>query len=98
MNLFVGNLSRDVTESELRAAFEAFGTVSSVNIIKDKFNGVSRGFAFVEMPEKAEAEASIAGLHRKPLKGQSLDVTEARPREPRRTGYGGNRGGRRGSH
>ncbi len=98
MNIFIGNLSRDVTESELRAAFEPFGTISSVNIIKDKFNGVSKGFAFVEMPVKAEAEAAIAGLHRTPLKGQSLDVTEARPREARRPGHGGNRGGRRGSY
>lgn len=95
MNLFVGNLSRDVTESELRAAFEAFGTVSSVSIIKDKFNGVSKGFGFVEMPDKAQAQAAIAGLHRTPLKGQSMDVTEARPREPRRPGQGGSRGGGR---
>jgi len=98
MNLFVGNLSRDVTEIELRAEFEAFGTVSTVSIIKDKFNGVSKGFGFVEMPEKAQAEAAIAGLHRKPLKGQSMDVTEARPREPRRQGHGGGRGGRRGPY
>ena len=98
MNLFIGNLSRDVTETELRAVFEPFGTVSTVNIIKDKFNGVSKGFGFVEMPEKAEAEAAIAALHRQPLKGQSMDVTEARPREPRKPGHGGNRGGRRGSY
>ena len=98
MNLFIGNLSRDVTETELRAVFEPFGTVSTVNIIKDKFNGVSKGFGFVEMPEKAEAEAAIAALHRKPLKGQSMDVTEARPREPRKPGHGGNRGGRRGPY
>jgi RNA recognition motif-containing protein len=95
MNLFVGNLSRDVTESELRTAFEAFGTVSSCKVIKDKFNGVSKGFAFVEMPTEAEAKAAIAGLHRTPMKGQSLDVTEARPKEQRKPSHGGGRGGPR---
>ena len=96
MKLFVGNLSRDVTDAELRAAFEPFGTLSSVEVVKDKFGGGSKGFAFVEMPDKAQAEAAIAGLHRKPLKGQSLDVTEARPREERKSGHGGKRqGGRR---
>lgn len=95
MNLFVGNLARNVTEAELRALFEPFGTVESVSVAKDKFNGVSKGFAFVEMPEKAEAEAAIAGLHRKPLKGQSMDITEAKPRTARKSSRGGSRGGRR---
>ena len=96
MNLFIGNLSRDVTEADLRAAFEPFGKLESVTIIKDKFSGVSKGFGFVEMPEKAEAEAAIAGLHRTDLKGQSLDVTEARPRPERKPGHSrGNRGHRR---
>jgi len=93
MNLFIGNLSREVTEADLRTAFQTYGTVESVNIVKDKFNSVSKGFAFVEMPVKAEAEAAIAGLHRTPLKGQSLDITEARPREQRKSGHGGKRGG-----
>jgi RNA recognition motif-containing protein len=93
MNLFVGNLSRDVSEAELRAAFEVYGTISSLNIVKDKFNGVSKGFAFVEMSSDAEAEAAIAGLHRSPMKGQSLDVTKARPREERKGGHGGRRSG-----
>jgi RNA recognition motif-containing protein len=95
MNLFVGNLSRDVTEVELRELFEPFGKLASVSIVKDKFSGVSKGFAFVEMPVKEEAEAAIAGLYRKQLKGQSMDVTEARPREARKSGPGGRGGGKR---
>lgn len=89
MNLFVGNVSRDVTEEDLRQAFTAFGTVDTVSIIKDKFSGAPKGFAFVEMPEKTEAEAAIAGLKGKELKGRSLDVNEARPREERKGGGGG---------
>jgi RNA recognition motif-containing protein len=96
MRLFVGNLSRDVTDAELRAAFEPFGTLSSVEVVKDKFGGGSKGFAFVEFPDKAQAEAAIAGLHQKPFKGQSMDVTEARPRPERKSRHGGNqRGGPR---
>lgn len=95
MNLFIGNLSRDVTDADLRELFEPFGKLTSVTVIKDKFSGASKGFGFVEMAVKAEAEAAIAALHRKPLKGQSLDITEARPREARKPGHGGNRGGGR---
>ena len=91
MNLYVGNISRDVTEDDLRQAFQAFGTVESVNIIKDKFSGMPKGFAFVEMPVQTEAEAAIAGLKGKELKGRSLDVNEARPREERRPHGGGGR-------
>lgn len=97
MNLFIGNLSRDVTEADLRELFQPFGTLSSVTVVKDKFSGVSKGFGFVEMPSKAEAEAAIAALHRKPLKGQSMDITEARPREQRKQSFGNRGGGRRGS-
>jgi RNA recognition motif-containing protein len=93
MNLFIGNLSRDVTETELRELFSPFGKLVSVTVVKDKFSGVSKGFGFVEMEEKAEAEAAIAALHRKPLKGQSMDITEARPREQRKGGHGGRGGG-----
>jgi RNA recognition motif-containing protein len=99
MRLYVGNLSRDVNEEELREAFQPFGKVEEVAIVKDRTNGVSKGFAFVEMPEDAEAKAAIAGLHRKELKGNSLDVNEARPRTDRssRSGWGGGgRGGRPG--
>lgn len=95
MNLFIGNLTRDVTEAELREIFEPFGKLASVSIVKDKFSGLSKGFAFVEMPDKAEAEAAIAGLYRKPLKGQSMDITEARPREQRKSGPGNRGGGKR---
>ena len=95
MKLYVGNLSREVTEDDLRQAFQAFGQVESVSLIKDRFSGVSRGFAFVEMPVKDEAEAAIKGLYSKELKGRTLDVNEARPQEKRRSssGHGGHRGG-----
>ena len=94
MNIFVGNLSRDITEEDLRAEFAAFGKVDTVSVIKDKFTGEARGFGFVEMPNKAEAQAAIAGLNGKQLKGQALNVNEARPRTDSRTGGGGpKRGG-----
>ena len=99
MNIYVGNLSYEVTEQELQGAFEAFGQVESVNIIKDKFSGRSKGFGFVEMPDKANAQSAINELNGKELKGRSLNVNEARPRtESRggRGGYGGGRGGRGG--
>jgi len=87
MNIYVGNLSRDVTEEDLRQAFEAFGQIATVTIIKDKFSGEPRGFGFVEMPAKAEAQSAIDGLNGKEIKGQSLNVNEARPRsENRRSG------------
>ena len=97
MNIYVGNLSHEMTEEELREAFEAFGKVESVAIIKDKFTGESRGFAFVEMPAKAEARAAIDGLNEKELKGRTLNFNEARPRDDRKGGGGGGRrgGGRR---
>lgn len=80
MNIYVGNLSRGITEEDLRQAFEAFGQVASVSIIKDRFTGVPRGFGFVEMPVSAEAQSAINGLTGKELKGQALNVNEARPR------------------
>ena len=92
MNIYVGNLSRDVTEEDLRQTFEAFGKVETVSIIKDKFSGESRGFGFVEMPAKAEAQSAIADLNGKELKGRPLKVNEARPRPQGRRG-GGRRGG-----
>ena len=98
MNIYVGNLSRDLTESDLREAFAAFGEVQSAAIIKDKFSGESRGFGFVEMPNKEEAEKAIATLNGKDLKGRTATVNEARPRtdRPRTGGFGGGRGGSRG--
>jgi len=97
MNIYVGNMSYDVTEADLRAAFEAFGSVTSVNIIKDQYSGQPKGFGFVEMPSTAEAQAAIAGLNGKDLMGRALNVNVARPREgggrtDRRSGGGGSRG------
>ncbi len=96
MNIFVGNLSRDVTEEDLRTAFSAFGQVSKVTILKDKFSGEPRGFGFVEMPAKAEATAAINGMNQKDLKGRALNVNEARPKTDRPGGGGGGGGGGRG--
>jgi RNA recognition motif-containing protein len=88
MNIYVGNLSPQVSEEDLRQAFEAFGEVTSVKIINDRDTGESRGFGFVEMPVKADAESAITGLKDKELKGRTLNVNEARPRP------GGDRSGR----
>ena len=101
MNIHVGNLSYDVTEADLRAAFEAFGAVASVNIIKDQYSGQSKGFGFVEMPSATDAQAAIRGLHGKDLLGRTLNVNEARPRaggsrSERRPGGSGGGGRRRG--
>jgi len=89
MNIYVGNLSYEVTEEDLKAAFEAFGQVETVNIIKDKYSGQSKGFGFVEMSAKAEADSAIEGLNDTDLKDRTLKVNEARPR----TEGGGSRGG-----
>jgi RNA recognition motif-containing protein len=94
MNIYVGNLSRDLTESDLREAFQAFGEVASASIIKDKYSGESRGFGFVEMPNLTEARSVISGLNGKSLKGRTITVNEARPRTDNRGG-GGFGGGRR---
>ena len=96
MNIYVGNLSFDVTEQDLRQAFEAFGEVTSANIISDKFTGQSKGFGFIEMSAKEQAQAAIAGMNGKEMKGRALNVNEARPRNDNRTGGSGGRrsGGR----
>jgi len=93
MNLYVGNLSHEVTEDDLQKAFGAFGQVTSAKVITDKFSGQSRGFGFVEMPAKAEAQSAIDGLNGKDLKGRSLNVGEARPRPEGRRGSGRRGGG-----
>jgi RNA recognition motif-containing protein len=97
MNIYVGNLSHEVSPEDLRQAFEAYGEVSSVNIIKDKYSGQSRGFGFVEMPDKAEAQTAIENLNGKDLRGREMNVNEARPRTdrggPRRQGGGRGRSG-----
>jgi len=89
MNIYVGNLSYEVTEDDLRAAFEEFGQVESVAIIKDKFSGKSKGFGFVDMPAKAEGQSAIDGLSGKELKDRALNVNEARPRTESSRGGGG---------
>ena len=88
MNIYVGNLSRNVTEEDLKQVFEAFGDVESTKIIKDRYSGESRGFGFVEMPTKAEAQSAIDDMNGKELKGRMLKVNEARPQRDRdRKGY-----------
>jgi len=81
MNIYVGNLSYGMSEDELRDAFSAYGDVSSVKILADRETGRSRGFAFVEMPNKNEGDAAIAQLNGKDIGGRALRVNEARPRE-----------------
>jgi len=96
MKIYAGNLSYQVTEDDLREAFESFGQVESAAIIKDKYSGQSKGFGFIEMPSKAEAQSAIDGLNGKELKGRTLNVNEARPRTESRGGRGGRGGGRGG--
>jgi RNA recognition motif-containing protein len=110
MNIYVGNLSNEVTEEDLRHSFEAFGKIESASLIKDKDSGQSKGFGFVEMASKEEGQAAIEGLNDTELKGKALAVNEARPREARRGGkgggfkggksggYGGNKGGHGGGY
>jgi RNA recognition motif-containing protein len=103
MNIYVGNLSHEASPESLRQAFEAFGQVSSVTIVKDRYSGQPRGFGFIEMPDRAEAETAIKNLNGKDLLGQQMNVSEARPRADRgkpkgqgggyqgRSGFGGGR-------
>ena len=95
MKIYVGNLSSEVTEEELRQEFEAFGEATSVDIITDKYSGRPRGFAFVEMASKSDGEAAIAGLHGKILKERTIVVNEARPRPDNRRGFSPGGGGGR---
>ena len=101
MNIYVGNLSNETTEDDLRQAFEAFGQVRFVNIVRDKDSGESRGFGFVGMPLKDEAQTAINEINGKDLKGQTINVEEGRRKTPRWTSGGrqssfggGGRGGR----
>ena len=95
MKIYVGNLSYDVTEEELRQEFLAFGEVESVDIITDKYSGRPKGFGFVEMPSVSEGQAAITGLNGKTLKERTLTVNTARPRsdDRGRGSYGDRRGG-----
>ena len=96
MNIYVGNLSYEVTEEDLKEAFEVFGEVEIVKVLKDNYTGRSKGFGFVEMTNKADAQSAISGLNDKELKGRTLKVNRARPRTENRGGRGGFGGGRRG--
>jgi len=103
MKIYVGNLSYEITEEDLRQEFVAFGEVTSVSIITDKYSGRSKGFGFVEMASVSEGQAAITGLNGKMLKERTLTVNAARPRTDNRgggsygdrrgSGYGGGRGG-----
>ena len=94
MKIYVGNLSFDVTEEEIRGEFAAFGEVKSVSVITDKYSGRPKGFAFVEMPAVSEGQAAITALNGKTLKDRTLNVSAARPRPDNRGGsYGSRRSG-----
>ena len=99
MNIFIGNLSYNVTGGDLRQAFEAFGQVASATVIKDKQSNRSKGFGFVEMPVQAEAQSAIAALNGQAFKGRTITVNEARSqaddrRDRDRGGEGDRRGGK----
>jgi len=91
MKIYVGNLSYQVTEEELREAFASFGQVDSASLVKDKNTGQSKGFGFVEMPDNAQAQAAMTSLNGKDMKGRNINVNEARP-----SPAGGRPGGRPG--
>ncbi len=93
MNIYVGNLSFQVTEAELEALFTEYAKPTTVNIIRDMFSGESKGFGFVEMKDKAAGLKAIEELNTKEVKGKKLIVNEARPKTDNRRGGGGNRGG-----
>jgi RNA recognition motif-containing protein len=95
MNIYVGNISHQATEQDIKDAFAAFGTVDTVNLVKDRFSGQPRGFGFVEMPDQAQAEAAINGLNGKDVLGRALTVNQARPKTEGGGGRGGDRGGYR---
>jgi RNA recognition motif-containing protein len=84
VNIFVGNLAFSTTDHDVRQLFEPYGVVDTINIITDRYTGQSRGFGFVEMPDSAAAKAAIQGLQGQALGGRTLNVNEAKPREPRR--------------
>ena len=87
MNIYVGNLGYDVTDADLRAVFAETGEITSVSIIMDRQTGESKGFGFVEMPNKSEANAAIKSLNDKPLKGRNMRVNEAKPRPQRHSTF-----------
>jgi RNA recognition motif-containing protein len=96
MNIYVGNLSYEVTEADLKEAFEVFGEVETAKVITDNYTGRSKGFGFVEMSHTANARSAIDAMNGKELNGRTLNVNEARPRSDGRRGGGERSGGRRG--
>jgi RNA recognition motif-containing protein len=88
MNIYVGNLSFEATEADIERAFGEFGEVKSVNVIKDRDTGRSRGFAFVEMRDSQAGQEAIEGLNEQQIAGRPVTVNEARPRENRGGGSG----------
>jgi RNA recognition motif-containing protein len=96
MNIYVGNLSKDVTDDDLQGLFSEFGQIKSVKVIRDLFSGESKGFGFVEMPGLTEAQKAINELNTKEVKGKKIVVNEARPKNENRRSGGGGRGGNRG--
>lgn len=95
MKFYVGNLSYDTTENDLRNAFEGYGQVSSVNVITDKYTGKSRGFGFVEMENSDEANEAMTNLNDSELNGRNLNINEAKPRNDNRGGFQRKRDGYR---
>ncbi len=92
-NIFVGNLSYQTTQDDLNAAFAAYGAVERVTIVTDRDTGQPRGFAFVEMTERRDAETAISQLNGAEINGRALNVNEARPKPTGGSGFGGGRGG-----
>ncbi|MFP3910272.1 MAG: RNA recognition motif domain-containing protein [Archaeoglobaceae archaeon] len=80
MNIYIGNLQYDVKDDELRQGFESYGQVFSVNVVKDRFSGRSKGFAFIEMSDEDEAKAAIDGLNGTTMTGREIKVNKARPK------------------
>ena len=89
MNLYIGNMAREVTDEDLQEAFAQYGEVSSAKVIRDNFNQLSKGFGFVEMPSNREADAAIKALNRTEIKGSRIQISEARPKSEKRRGYRG---------
>jgi RNA recognition motif-containing protein len=95
MNIYVGNLPFEATDGDLQQLFGTYGEVTTANVIKDRFSGESRGFGFVEMPARKDAEAAIAALNGTDFKGRTITVNEAKPKAPKSGGGGGGGGGGR---
>jgi RNA recognition motif-containing protein len=95
VKLYVGNLDREVTKENLQEAFQSYGDLGEVTVIRDRSNNVSKGFGFVEFMKKQDGEAAIAALHGKEFMGRTMDVNEARPKTENssRGGFGGGRSG-----